>query len=247
MSHLFDLPNELLLLISTHLPPRSFSALLRTNQQLHALLAPTLSQFILHGICNVHLEPEGASEPYHKLYWASLRGHPKPLQMLLETGRINVNARTHRYSVLGFQQRAQQHTVTALHLAAVGGCVEVARLLLDYGAEVDARETRGGLTALLLAAKNGNERVAEVLVRRGADINAKTDHDHRGVLDSAILGGRWELAQMLVRRGAKSAYMGVYRQHMEGVQRERGALYNVGKELTVALGFLGFLVGVGRG
>ncbi|KAH0611379.1 uncharacterized protein H6S33_010644 [Morchella sextelata] len=245
MPHLLDLPNELLLLISTHLPPRSFSALLRTNQQLHALFAPTLPQFILHGIRTVNLAPEGASEPYHKLYWASLRGHLKPLQMLLETRRLNVNAHTHRYSVLGFQQRAQQHTVTALHLAAVGGCVEVVRLLLDHGAEVDARETRGGKTALLLAAENANERVAEMLVRRGADVNAKTDRG--GVLDSAILGGRWELARMLVERGAKSAYMGVYRRHMEAVQRERGALYGIGKELTTVLGFWGFLVGVGRG
>lgn len=118
------------------------------------------------------------------------------------------------------------------------------RLLLDYGAEVDARETRWGQTALLLAVYNGNERAAEMLVRRGADVNAKTDH--RRVLDSVILGGKWELAQMLVRRGAKSVYMEVYRQHMEEVQRERGALYNFGKELTVALGFLGYLVGVGR-
>ncbi|KAI5848692.1 ankyrin repeat-containing domain protein [Morchella snyderi] len=245
MPHLLNLPNELLLLISTHLPPRSFSALLRTNQQLHTLLAPTLPQFLLHGICTVHLAPEGASEPYHKLYWASLRGHPKPLQILLETRRLNVNARTHRYSVLGFQQRVQEHTVTALHLAAVGGRVEVAKLLLDHGAEVDARETRGGKTALLLAAENANERVAELLVRRGADVNAKTDRG--GVLDAAILGGMWELAQVLVGKGARSAYMGVYNQHMEVVRRERGALYDVGKDLTAVLGFLGFLVGVGRG
>ena len=63
---------------------------------------------------------------------------------------------------------------TALHFAAFWGGVEVARLLLDRGAEVDAHG-RGWMTgtALHSAASNRDADVVEVLLAAGADPGAR--------------------------------------------------------------------------
>ena len=55
-----------------------------------------------------------------------------------------------------------------LHWAARNGHEEVARLLLDWGADVSTAKSNGK-TPLIWAVKNGHETVARLLVDRGAD------------------------------------------------------------------------------
>ncbi|KAK3395214.1 hypothetical protein B0H63DRAFT_427281 [Podospora didyma] len=64
---------------------------------------------------------------------------------------------------------------TALHLAARDGNVEMALLLLEHGADVDARTTVMGETALHFAAKRADEIMLEVLLEHGADANAANE------------------------------------------------------------------------
>jgi hypothetical protein len=65
--------------------------------------------------------------------------------------------------------------VTALHLAARSGRAEVARLLLQRGAKVEATG-RMGLTALHWAVANGSAELAKLLVEEyGADPHAQDD------------------------------------------------------------------------
>ena len=52
-----------------------------------------------------------------------------------------------------------------LILASAYGCTEVAALLLNHGADVNARDG-GGRTALLAAAENGDIGVLQLLVNR---------------------------------------------------------------------------------
>ncbi|KAK7912221.1 hypothetical protein PG985_014702 [Apiospora marii] len=74
------------------------------------------------------------------------------------------------------------HGFTPLHVAVSravrSGTVE---LLLDHGADVEAR-TDEGLTPFLLAAQRGSHADCEVLVERGADVDARA-HDGRDVYD----------------------------------------------------------------
>ena len=65
---------------------------------------------------------------------------------------------------------------TALHWAAIGGGADIIELLLDKGAEIDAK-AGGGLRPPSLAAMYGRYAAVELLVERGADVNA---HDAYG-------------------------------------------------------------------
>jgi uncharacterized protein len=64
--------------------------------------------------------------------------------------------------------------VTALHAAAAARLTSVAGLLLDKGAEVDARQ-QAGYTALHAAAQHGDTELAELLLARGADPALRSD------------------------------------------------------------------------
>ena len=64
---------------------------------------------------------------------------------------------------------------TALMTAARTGTVEAARVLLDHGATVDAREAWHGETALMWAAAQQHPAMVRELVARGADVNARSN------------------------------------------------------------------------
>jgi ankyrin repeat protein len=79
----------------------------------------------------------------------------------------------------------------------------VARMLIDGGADVNARGQDGrGETPLHWTASSDDVDVAEVLVDAGADLEAP-DGSIGTPLDNAIGYACWNVARMLVERGAK--------------------------------------------
>lgn len=60
-----------------------------------------------------------------------------------------------------------------LHMAAMAGHVDIARILLQKGEKVDS-STREGHTALHMAVEARQDQVIELLLGSGASINAKT-------------------------------------------------------------------------
>jgi ankyrin repeat protein len=79
---------------------------------------------------------------------------------------------------------------------------QVARLLIDAGAQVDARGADGtGETPLHWAASSDDADVARVLIDAGADIEA-ADGSIGTPLDNAVGYGCWNVARLLVARGA---------------------------------------------
>jgi len=90
---------------------------------------------------------------------------------------------------------------TPLHLAASRGHLDVARLLVESGADVDAR-SEFGYTPLHVAAMEGYLDVARLLVESGADVDAR-DKKGRTPLDLARKGGHREVMKLLksARRG----------------------------------------------
>src|SRR2546429_27864 len=61
-----------------------------------------------------------------------------------------------------------------LHGATKRGLGGVVRLLLEKGADVNAK-TNYGETALHWASENGHEAMARLLLQKGADVNAETN------------------------------------------------------------------------
>jgi uncharacterized protein len=74
----------------------------------------------------------------------------------------------------------------------------VATLLLDHGADREARDRDTGATPLFQAASWGRRSVVELLVRRGADVRAR---NQTGVTpaEAAAKNGFPEIARLLQR------------------------------------------------
>ena len=89
---------------------------------------------------------------------------------------------------------------TLLHTVAWYGSTEMATLLLDIGADVDAKDDLGK-TPLHNIARYGSTGMATLLLDRGADVDAK---DGRGwsPLHNAAWNGRIGMATLLLDRGA---------------------------------------------
>jgi uncharacterized protein len=84
---------------------------------------------------------------------------------------------------------------TPLHYAASGPEPKVVSLLLDRGADIEARSPNG-TTPLMMAARYGAYDAAERLLARGADVRARNDLG-LGPVDFARQGGREALAATL--------------------------------------------------
>ncbi|MBS0435709.1 MAG: ankyrin repeat domain-containing protein [Proteobacteria bacterium] len=84
-----------------------------------------------------------------------------------------------------------------IHYAASGPSTEMAKLLLESGASVDA-ESPNGTTPLMLAARHAPEATVELLLQRGADPRRRNQRGLQAI-DFAEAGGR----EYLVKRFQK--------------------------------------------
>ncbi len=89
---------------------------------------------------------------------------------------------------------------TPLLYAASAGQTEVARYLLDSGANINA-VSPNGTTVLMMAVRGGYEPTVELLLSRGADVN---QHNENGAtaLSWAVRGGYDVIARALRAHGA---------------------------------------------
>jgi serine/threonine-protein phosphatase 6 regulatory ankyrin repeat subunit B len=85
--------------------------------------------------------------------------------------------------------------LTALMVAAHRGRVEMVKLLIGSGAEVN-EATREGKTALMLAAQNGDLPVVRTLLEAGADRNVM-DETGKLAFEYAAAGNHSNLVELL--------------------------------------------------
>jgi uncharacterized protein len=87
-------------------------------------------------------------------------------------------------------------------LAAVFEHQDVARYLLEKGADVNATATNGsGYTALTGAVANGHAAIAKWLAENGADVNYRYANGYSPLLTAAA-NGHLEIVKMLLSKGA---------------------------------------------
>ena len=147
-----------------------------------------------HG-ANAKLETEGGETALHIVSrgkYDSQEQGAATAQLLLECG-MDVNAR-------------KKNSFTSLHEAAFRGKVEVARVLLDHGANAMLK-TEEGETALHIVSRGTYDieeqgaATARLLLEHGVDVNARKKNTYTS-LHEAVFGGRLEVAQVLLDHGA---------------------------------------------
>jgi len=121
------------------------------------------------------------------LYYAAFCGFTELAEYLIVTHNEDVNAKGGLYG-------------TPLHAASFKGRLDAARLLLDYGADVNS--TKGGEIPLRLAYKCQHFEVMKLLLSRGATVDLR-DEDYIGtVLHRASWDGEAEAVELLLQHGA---------------------------------------------
>ena len=123
--------------------------------------------------------------------WKSAdEGNIEAVKQNLATG-ADVNDRTGFYSE------------TPLHFAAENGQKEVAQILIDKSADVNAK-AKWDRTPLHGAAKTGRSEIVKLLIETGADLNPK-DFENKTPLNEAIKYKHSEVADILRKHGGKTS------------------------------------------
>jgi uncharacterized protein len=117
------------------------------------------------------------------LHLACFFGHPAIAEALLNDG-ANVAARS---------RNAMENA--PLHAAAAGRNLEVVRLLIARGADVNARQ-HGGWTPLHAAAQSGDVEMARLLIASGADVKARAGNN-QNAMDLALTKGHQAVVNLL--------------------------------------------------
>ena len=123
------------------------------------------------------------------LHWAARTGTPTALEFLIDKeGK----------SLLKASNYSRQ---TALHIAVLCNRPANTILLLDNGADLEARDS-GDQTPLCIAARKSAEDIVRILLDRGANVNAYSNLGHTA-LHFSLEEGNFNVAKILFEHGAK--------------------------------------------
>ena len=155
-----------------------------------------VAQILLDHGANTKLETEGGETALHIVSrgeYDSQEQGASTAKLLLEHG-VDVNV------------REKEDGWTSLHEAAFNGRVEVARVLLDHGANVKL-VTEGGETALHIVSRGEYDSeehgvgIARLLLEHDVDVHVQDKYFVTALHDAAF-NGRLEITQLLLSHGA---------------------------------------------
>lgn len=149
----------------------------------------TMIEMLIGSGANINSQDQVGNSPIHN---AANLGSPQTLSALL---RLGASANS----------SSPQHSATPLMLLAQGGPIdeaqslEMLRILLDAGAELNATDRRG-FTAVHMAAFMGHDAMLDALIGAGADVNLHAK-DGSTALHFAAMGNQKRTAKYLLGIG----------------------------------------------
>ncbi|MEJ2665224.1 MAG: ankyrin repeat domain-containing protein, partial [Spirochaetia bacterium] len=87
------------------------------------------------------------------------------------------------------------------HCAYGNVSLDIIKLLIEHGADINKKGYKEGGTVLFYAAQNSNFELVEYLIKVGADINTRDDYGGTALM-SAAWGGHAEMVLFLLKNGA---------------------------------------------
>lgn len=175
-------------------------------------------------LAHAYRNKEGVQQNWQEAYfWASLASLGTDGRGLVNAGdllnaahknitpeeRAAVEKRVREWKPAPQMQEAPQTVpdITALSEKllgfAYGGKTELAKLVVERGADINVRNS-GGLTALMQASRQGDAELVSYLIDKGADINA-IDNYGGTALSMAANNGHTEVVKRLLDKGAVDA------------------------------------------
>ena len=127
-----------------------------------------------------------------QLYYYCEHSMTSSVARMLEMRSIDVEAR----------EGGRVNGDTCLLTAVRHGHLAICRLLIDKGAQVEAKSS-GGCTPLLWAAIQGHVEVVRLLCDRGADVEARDNDECRPLHYAAIIGRITVVKELIEERNAE--------------------------------------------
>lgn len=195
---------KLVLQIGSYLNFADLNGLVCTTRKVHSLLNPVLYELdfapwvlpwaaakkawhLLTYALSRGVDP-ATKGPYtwDALHWCAKHGHEASISALIDAG-VDVDN--------------MKGGSTALHIAVSCGRLGAARVLLDRGANVNAK-CEDGSAPLHNVFMRGQSEIVELLVERGAEIDAEFGEERVTPLMLAARCGDWDSAKLLLKHGA---------------------------------------------
>ncbi len=109
---------------------------------------------------------------------------------------------------------------SALMLAATMGRLAVAELLVEEGADINAKDMEHGRSVLMFAVADGHLAVAELLIAKDVNVNAKNNDGYTALM-FATIRGRLEIVKLLLENDADITIKNNWGETALGIARER--------------------------
>lgn len=121
---------------------------------------------------------------------ATQNGHKRAVEALVGHENTNLNSRG-----------SSANAMTPLLLATSKGQVDLVKLFLDKGANIEAKDIYG-CTPLWISASNGHQGIVSLLLEKGADIKSEDHLGYNPIWISAS-NGHQQIVKMLLEKGAQ--------------------------------------------
>jgi len=108
--------------------------------------------------------------------------------LVLEAQRGNLEAIVYAVATGESIDSPNKYGVTPLMAAALWGRSEIVRVLLDSGADLNARESSFGCNSLIFACLSGRREVVDLFLARGADPNIRDVSGRTPLMAAAPVG-----------------------------------------------------------